>query len=189
MKDSNITKSILDTFSNSFKLFICILTAVLIAVSTYAMHTVGGDWKVILVGSVFAVVIIALFITTGIRCGKNILTDKEREDLTVLENLKIIKAINKIAPPSVNIPILLRFIVVIANIVRWAFFWIFLLGVSCALMFNGLSGAFIGMCFLAILWLPLLDDLFFKKSNYVVISFVKFVITVCIFALFTAIHL
>lgn len=189
MKDLNTTKSVLDMFSNSFKLFVCVLTATLVAVSTYAMYAVGGDWKVILVGSIFSISLISLFIITGIRCGKNIITDKERRDIEVLENLKIVKAINKIAPSSVNMQVMLRYIVVTANVVRWAFFWIFLFGTACAITFNGLSGPFFGMCFLSILWLPVFDDMFFKKSSYIVISFVKFVVTICAFSLFTTMHL
>jgi hypothetical protein len=189
MKDLSATKSGLDMFSNSFKFFTITLIIGVVAASTYGMYAVGGDWKTTLLGSVFGIVFLSLSVITGLRLGKGILTAKEQADIAILENSKIIKVINKIVPKKVNILFLLRFVVVMANIVRWGFFWISLLGMSLALMFNGLSGPFFGMCFLAILWLPLFDGLFFKKSIYIVISFVKFVVTICVFTLFAAMHL
>ena len=189
MKDLSATKSVLDMFSKSFKLFIVMLIIGITVVSTYGMYILGGDWKTMLLSSMFGVVFLYLSVVTGLRFRKDILTTKELVDIATLESLKIIKAINKINSRKVNVLFFLRFVVVTANIIRYGFFWISLLGLSLAIMLNGLRGSFFGMFFLVVLWFPLFDNLFFKKVNYVVISFVKFVITICAFAIFAAINL
>ena len=178
------TKAALGIFSSSYKIFVVVLIVVLIVGITYAMYLVDGDWKRTLLGLVFGPAFFSLFIIGGIRCGKNILSEKEEKDLINLRNLKIIRTMSNPLPD-----IFLRYIVIAANILRWFFFAISLFGAVYLFILHGVTSAFFLFCFFSILWLPALDNLFLKKMNYVIISSIKFAITMCVFLMFAMLNL
>ena len=171
------TKAVLDSFSNTFKVLVAILVVVLVAGLTYAMYAVGGDWKTILVGSAVCLGLMLLSVVFGLRCGRDILTDKEKEDLVALEKLLIMKSLRKLFSRDSDFLMLLRLIVIMANFTRWATCLLALFVAAYLAALKDLSGGFFLFLFIAILWFPAFDKVFLKKWNYVVIALVKFAIT------------
>jgi len=186
----NTTKILFDMLPTSYKRRIGIQLIVILVGGVFLLHLGGANLKGILIGLPLSIVILSMGIIAGLRCVKNVLTEKERQDLEDLQNWKIFQVKGSPLPNTPGNNIFLNFIVIIANTFRWIFFLIFSFSISYfVFLHNDISVGFYMFCFFALLWFPMIDNLFLKELNYVGVTFFKFMAMICIAALFKAVNL
>lgn len=171
-------------FSKSYIGFVAIFTLVLIGAITYGMYLVGGDWKGILIVLIISAGIFSLLIISGIKYSRKTvpLTKGKIEKCKAKEMLSdpsnVSERFDEYVRASSGFGGRLNFILILARYGNWPIFLLFLWG-TFNLYTKGIWHNFQFVCPLTFLWFPLIDKLFSRKLDFLMMFLIKFVITIC----------